>query len=352
MKLEEKLRINIRTRGYSRKTETAYIGWYKKFVRFHGLKHPGEMGADEIQRFLNHLTIRGHVSPSTHRQALCAIVFLYKHVLGRDPGEFKDLAKPARKRSMPVVLSQDEAGALLSGMSGQYYLMAAIMYGSGLRLNECMSLRVKDLDFNRNAIIVRDGKGGKDRVVPMPKAIKETLRAHLVAVRKTHMEDLMNGHGSVELPNALHKKLPGASREWIWQYIWPAAGLSRSPKTGMWGRWHIFDTTIQRAVKAATKRAGIQKRVGCHTLRHSFATHLVENGTDIRTVQELMGHKHITTTQIYVHVVQAGRGVTSPLDNLLSAGLSGREEKQKTARKKYNVISNDSKPGSNLPNAV
>jgi len=274
------------------------------------------MGAAEITRFLNYIAVKRHVSESTQRQAMCAIVFMYRHVLGSEPGEFEALARPKRKKRVPAVLSQDEVGVLLAGMHGQQYLMASLMYGCGLRISECLHLRVKDLDFARTCVVVRNGKGGQDRILPMPESIRGELTGHLKRVRRMHIKDLERGHGSVAMPDALGRKYPRADRDWIWQYVFPAAGLSKCPKSGRIGRHHIFDTTIQRAFKEAVSRAGICKRVSCHTLRHSFATHLLENGYDIRIVQELMGHKSVQTTMIYTHVILASKKVCSPLDVL------------------------------------
>lgn len=311
------LRHAIRVRKYSRRTERAYVGWVEKFIRYHLERKSETIGAAGVTRYLNDLVVRGHVSTGTHRQALCAIVFFYKHVLGRDPGEFKDLARPKRRRRMPTVLSQEEAVRLLGCMRGRYHLMGGLLYGSGLRLMECLRLRVKDLDFERGTVTVQDGKGGKSRVVPLATSLGEGLKKHLVAVRRTHMRDLAMGRGAVELPDALHRKYPQADRQWVWQYVFPAHKFSRCPKTGRIGRHHVYETTLQRHVKRAAQAAKIQKRVSCHTLRHSFATHMIENGYDIRRVQDLMGHKSIQTTMVYIHVVEAARGVRSPLDEQL-----------------------------------
>lgn len=325
VKLEDRLRTAIRAKRYSPKTEDAYVAWYKRFVRFHGLKHPSNMGENEIGAFINNLAVNKDLSGSSINQAVCAIIFLYKQVLKTDVGEFS-IPRQKRNKRMPVVLSQDEVARLLDVMDytpHRDWLSAALMYGAGLRLNECLSLRVKDIDFDRMSLSVRCGKGGKDREVPLPAMVRDRLNQHLKAVRKIHFNDLQHGFGSVILPGQLHKKYPNACREWVWQYVFAADQISTDPKTGHKGRWHVFDTTIQRAVKVAVKKANIAKHASCHTLRHSFATHLVEAGYDIRTVQELMGHNSLNTTMIYVHIVNASRGVKSPLDILSNNGLYG-----------------------------
>jgi integron integrase len=315
-KLSQQLYGAVMVRNYSQKTFQTYWRWVREFILFHDTRHPVEMGAAEISRFLNHLVTVRRLSPTTVRQARCAIVFLYRHVLGREPGEFREVPNPKRNRRLPTVLSQDEVGRLLPCLEGRYRLMGGLLYGSGLRLRECLKLRVKDIDFDRHTVSVRDGKGGKDRTVPLSKALGDDLQAHLREVWKIHQRDLKNGLGAVDLPHALHRKYPKAPRLWVWQYVFPADRLSTDPKTGRRGRWHVYDTTLQRAVKTASRKSGIQKRITCHTLRHSFATHMVENGYDIRTIQTLLGHKSLDTTMIYVHIVEAGRGVSSPLDRI------------------------------------
>lgn len=320
VRLEIRLRITIRARHLSPKTESAYVSWYKQFVRYHNYKHPDNMGAEEIREFLNYQAVQKHVSSSTHRQAMCALVFLYEQILGREKKIFGILDKPKRTKRLPTVLSQDEVMDLLDHMYGQYELMSGLLYGCGLRLNECITLRVQDIDFNRMTVTAR-GKGQKDRSVPLPESLAEDLQIHLKRVKKTYLLDIQKGFGHVALPDALNRKYPGASREWLWQYVFPSHKLSKDPKTGNIGRYHIFDTTLQEKVRQAARKTGIKKRVTPHTLRHSYATHLVENGYDIRVVQELLGHSSITTTQIYVHIANAGKKVKSPLDNLAEKRL-------------------------------
>lgn len=322
-KLLDQLRISIRARHYSYRTEETYVGWCRKFILFHNKRHPKEMGAAEVSDYLNYLTIRRNVSASTQRQAMCAIVYFFRHVIGRDPGEFENLARPKKTKNVPAVLSQDETARLLVCMAGQYHLMGSLLYGAGLRLMECLRLRVKDVDFANGIITVRDGKGHKDRVVPLPASVRPALEKHLGRVRRVHMTELGEGYGSVELPYALARKYPSADRQWIWQYVFPAAKRSTCPRSGAIRRHHVYETSIQRAVRDASRQAEIPKRVSPHTLRHSFATHLLENGYDIRTVQELLGHKNVATTMIYTHVVNVGRRVCSPLDVITGLGGTG-----------------------------
>jgi integron integrase len=275
------------------------------------------MGEKEINVFLSHLAVNRRVSASTQNQALSAILFLYRRVLEREIGDLGDLIRARRPKRLPVVMTRDEVKAVTSLLRGQVWLMAGLMYGAGLRLNECLSLRIQDVDFGANQITVRSGKGDKDRVTMLPEAVKQPLREHLQAVERIHDKDLREGYGKVELPHALNRKYPTAASEWRWQYVFPQKGRWVNRRTGEQGRYHVDESIIQKALKIAVREAGITKRVTCHTLRHSFATHLLEGGYDIRTVQELLGHKDIRTTMVYTHVLnRGGKGVKSPMDSI------------------------------------
>jgi len=314
-RLLDRVREAIRTRHYSRRTERAYAGWIRRFVLFHGKRHPQEMGEAEVTAFLSHLATRRHVSASTQNQALSALLFLYRVVLGRDLGWLDHLVRAKRPTRVPTVLSRGEVTALLGELDGTARLVASLLYGAGLRLLEGLRLRVKDLDFERNEITVRDGKGRKDRVTLLPAAAREPLRRHLERVRRLHERDLARGLGSVALPDALARKYPTARRELGWQWVFPATSHYQDRATGERRRHHLHESVIQRAVKEAARRARVAKPATCHTLRHSFATHLLEAGYDIRTIQELLGHRDVSTTMIYTHVLnRGGRGVKSPLD--------------------------------------
>lgn len=316
--LLERMTAEIRRRKYSIRTEQAYESWVCRFILFCGNRDPEKIGADRIRAFLEDLAVRGNVSASTQSQALSAIVFLYKQVLGRSLDELGDFTRAKRPKRLPVVLERGEVARLLSGIEGTQHLMAALLYGTGMRLMECVRLRVQDVDFEYHQIVVRDGKGQKDRVVPLPARLEQPLRSHLQTVRERHEEDLAQGHGEVFLPDALARKWPKAPKEWIWQYVFPSGRLSVDPRSGKTRRHHVHENGLQKAVKAAAQRAGISKKVNCHSLRHSFATHLLESGYDIRTVQELLGHADVSTTMIYTHVLnRGGKGVLSPLDGLL-----------------------------------
>ncbi len=311
------MRETLRSRHYSRRTEQAYCLWVKRFIRFHGMQHPGEMAEPEINAFLTHLAVRGKVSASTQTQALCAILFLYRRVLGLDIGELGELVRARKPQRLPVVLTREEVRAVLGEMRGQTWLMASLLYGSGLRLSECLRLRVQDLDLSRCEVAVRNGKGAKDRVTVLPESLRVPLRQQLGSAKHVHERDLADGWGRVQLPDALDRKYPGAPTEWRWQWVFPQQTRWSDPRTGEEGRHHVHETILQRAVKDAVGRAGVVKRAGCHTLRHSFATHLLESGYDIRTIQELLGHKDVSTTMIYTHVLnKGGRGVRSPMDGL------------------------------------
>ena len=314
-KLLDRVRAVMRQKHYSMRTEESYISWIKRFVYFHNLRHPDEMGAKEITAFVSALATEQNVSASTQNQALCALVFLYKQVLEREPGEFENIIRAQRPKRLPVVLTRDEVKRVLEKLSGVHWLMAMLLYGSGLRLRECLQLRVKDVDFGYLQITVRDGKGEKDRRTMLPKSVILPLREHLEKVKAIHDQDLKRGFGETRLPYALAKKYPNAGKDWGWQYVFPASRLSKDPLDGVWRRHHIHESVLQKAVKGAVRAVGITKPAGCHTLRHSFATHLLEAGYDIRTVQELLGHARVETTMIYTHVLnKGGMGVKSPAD--------------------------------------
>jgi integron integrase len=314
-KLMDLLSDTLRSRHYSTRTEEAYCLWVKRYIRFHKLRHPADMGEAEINAFLTHLAVREKVSASTQNQALCALLFLYRHVFGYDVGNVGDVVRARKSHRVPIVMTRDEARSVLSKMSGDTKLMASLLYGAGLRLSECLTLRVQDLDFDGSEIIVFNGKGSKDRVTMLPEGLKVPLQAHLARVRSLHARDLADGWGRVQLPEALARKYPSAATEWRWQWVFPQRGRWEDAQTHEQGRYHVDDTVLQQAVKEAVRKAGITKRVGCHTFRHSFATHLLEAGYDIRTIQELLGHKSVATTMIYTHVLnKGGLGVTSPLD--------------------------------------
>ncbi len=313
--LSEVVQEKLRAGHYSRRTEEAYLGWVRRFIRFHGGRHPRELREPAVVAFLEDLAGPGKVSASTQNQALNALSFLYEHVLEEKLGSLGDFARARRPERLPVVLSREEARALLNALDGSMRLIGELLYGCGLRLLECLRLRVKDVDFARLQIIVRGGKGDKDRVTMLPVSVAERLREHLEEVRRIHAKELAAGRGEVWLPEALAVKFPKAPREWVWQWVFPARQLSKDPESGQVRRHHVHENAVQKAVQAAVARARLAKKATCHTLRHSFATHLLEAGYDIRTVQDLLGHKDVTTTQIYTHVMQRpGIGVKSPLD--------------------------------------
>ncbi len=305
----------MRALHLSPRTEEAYVQWIRRFILFHGKRHPLDMGEQEIVRFLSHLATEGKVSASTQNQALSALLFLYKDVLQRQVEWLEGVVRARKPVRLPLVLSRDEAAALLSKLDGVPRLMASLLYGSGLRLMECCRLRVKDLDLKRGEIAIRDGKGFKDRVTLVPATLRQPLEAHLTRVRHQHETDVARGRGAVELPGALARKYPRAPWEWAWHWVFPATRTYYDAGTAQWRRHHLHESVLQRAVKTAIREAGISKNASCHTLRHSFATHLLESGYDIRTIQELLGHSDVTTTMIYTHVLnRGGRGVISPLD--------------------------------------
>lgn len=312
-----KMMVEIRRRGYSLRTEEAYEQWVLRFLFFNKPRAAAELGASEIVRFLEHLAIERHVSPSTQNQALNALVFFYAETLGQPLGDLNSFKRAKRPKRLPVVLTRDEVKDLMAKLNGVDALMAKLMYGTGMRLMECTRLRVKDIDFNYKQIVVRDAKGSKDRVVPLPLTVVELVREHLRDVKKLHDEDLKKGFGKVYLPSALARKSKNANRDWIWQYAFPSARLSVDPRSSKTRRHHRHENSLQKAIKRAAHDAVITKKVSSHTLRHSFATHLIEAGYDIRTIQELLGHVDVSTTMIYTHVLnRGGKGVKSPLDLL------------------------------------
>ncbi len=316
-RLMEQVRQAIRLRHYSERTETAYVHWIRHFIVFHDKRHPEEMAAPEVEAFLSFLATRRRVAASTQNQALAAIVFLYRHVLQKELDQLDGVVRAKRPRRLPVVLSRSEVFSLLAAMNGVPKLMALLMYGSGMRLLECASLRIQDLDFEGQRLLVYEGKGKKDRVTLFPKAVAERLEPHLNHVRRQYEKDIEDDGGWVALPNALGKKLPGAGRDWIWQWVFPATRRYRCPTTKQLRRHHLHETVLQRAIRTAAVEAKIGKRVTTHTLRHSFATHLLDAGYDIRTIQALLGHRSVRTTMIYTHVLNKGPGaIKSPADLL------------------------------------
>lgn len=322
--LLQQLQSNMRLRQMSPRTIAAYTDWVRRYVRFHRLRHPAEMGDSEVRQFLTWLVERRRVSQSTQGQALAALLFLYRHVLDRP---LEGLGKVPRGRAptrLPVVLTRDEVQRVLGHLTGTYRLVAWLLYGGGMRLMECVTLRVKDLDLERREVTIRRGKGAKDRVTVLPAALVAPLGAHLERVRGQHQGDLAGGAGWVELPGALDRKYPSAGRSWPWQWVFPATRRYRDLASGKERRHHLHESAMQRAMTQAVRASGIGKRASCHTLRHSFATHLLESGYDIRTVQELLGHRDVTTTMIYTHVLnRGGLGVRSPADGLVPGGLAG-----------------------------
>jgi integron integrase len=316
-KLLEKYRERLRVKHYSLRTEDAYLHWVRRYIYFHGKRHPQEMGGSEVEAFLSHLATEGRVSPSTQNQALAALLFLYREVLEKELPWMDGMVRAKRPARVPVVLTENEVRALLAQLDGTRWLASSLLYATGMRLLEGLRLRVKDVDFERREIAVRDGKGGRDRRTMLPERLIEPLRSHLARVKVLHERDLAEGFGEVYLPFALARKYPKAGRSWPWQYVFPAGSRSVDPLDGVVRRHHLDEKVVQRAVSHAARKAGIAKPVSPHILRHSFATHLLDGGYDIRTVQELLGHKDVSTTMIYTHVLnRGGRGVRSPLDRL------------------------------------
>ncbi|PPD25591.1 MAG: integrase [Methylomonas sp.] len=313
----DQVRDKIRVKHYSIRTEQAYTDWIRRFILFHHKQHPSEMGAAEVEAFLTHLAVVGNVAASTQNQAKSALLFLYKEVLAVELPWLDGVEQAKAPKRLPVVLTHAEVKDLLGRLTGTSWLLASLLYGTGMRLMEVMRLRVKDVEFARLEIVVRDGKGFKDRVTMLPASLAEPLKAHLEKVKALHHEDLQTGYGSVYLPHALEKKYPNAGREWGWQYVFPSHKLSVDPRSGITRRHHLDEKGVQRAIKQAVRDSGLVKPATPHTLRHSFATHLLQGGYDIRTVQELLGHSDVATTMIYTHVLnKGGQGVTSPLDRL------------------------------------
>ena len=323
----EEVRQVLRVQHYAIRTEKSYIDWIRRFILFHAKRHPREMGETEVAAFLTHLSVNRNVAPGTQEgQALNALVFLYRKVLNRPLGEIQGIVRARKKGKIPVVLTQPEVAGLLSSLEGTHWLVACILYGSGLRLMECIRLRVKDLDFDRLSITVRRGKGDKDRVVTLARELVTPLKRHLESVKTTHERDFAEGYGAVYLPYALERKHPAAATSWSWQYVFPATKRSIDPRSQIVRRHHMDETTVQKAVKVAVRITGINRPASCHTLRHSFATHLLERGADIRTVQEQLGHNDVKTTQIYTHVIgRGGSAVISPLDTIF--GIPAKKAK-------------------------
>lgn len=315
-KLLDRVRHACRVRHYSIRTEDAYAAWAERFVRFHGIRHPDTMREPEVNAFLTHLAVERNVTASTQNQAMCALLFLYGAVLGKPLDELK-VVRATRPKRLPVVLTREEVRAVLGRLEGAHALIGRVLYGTGMRLLECLRLRVKDVDFGLNQITIREGKGAKDRLTVLPSSVVPALKEQLDAVRALHRDDLAAGFGRVYLPAALAVKFPGAAAEWGWQYVFPSAKRSTDPRSGAERRHHLNENAVGRVITDAVRAAGISKHASAHTLRHSFATHLIEGGTDIRTVQELLGHESVETTMIYTHVLgKGGRGVTSPLDSM------------------------------------
>ncbi len=309
--------VLLRARHSSRRTEKSYVAWIRRYIVFHGKRHPAGMGAVEVTQFVSSLAVAGHVAASTQNQALSALLFLYRQVLQVEMPWLDNVVRAKRSERLPVVLTREEVRAVIRELQGPPRLMAILLYGAGLRLLECARLRVKDVDFATNQIIVRAGKGDRDRVTMLPAAVKTDLVRHVEIVKRQHEADLRHGAGWVELPWALARKYPNAGREWAWQWVFPATRIYVDQETGQRRRQHLHESVLQRAVKDAARRAGIAKRATCHTFRHSFATHLLEDNHDIRTVQELLGHRDVSTTMIYTHVLNRGPGgVRSPADRM------------------------------------
>jgi integron integrase len=317
-RLLDQLRTAIRTRHYSRRTEEAYVAWVRRFILFHNKRHPSAMGAEEVNGFLSSLAVDGNVAAATQAQALSAILFLYRHVLEDRLPWLDDIVRARKPRKLPVVLTRDEVRSILGLLDGTPALVAALLYGTGMRLLEALRLRVKDIDFGPGIVTVREGKGAKDRRTMLPASMREPLRARIEEVRRLHRRDLQAGFGEVWLPAALSRKYRNAARELAWQYVFPAGRLAVDPRSGVMRRHHFDESSIQRAVHKAVLESGIEKAASCHTFRHSFATHLLEDGSDIRTIQELLGHADVKTTMIYTHVLQqsGGQSIRSPLDRL------------------------------------
>ena len=320
MKLLDEMRAVMRRRHYSIHTERSYCSWATRYVHFHKMKSRADLkdGERKIESFLTHLARDGNVSPSTQNQAMNALVFLYKQVLKHPLDQTINAERAPRRVKIPVVLTREETAQIITLISGIHQLAAKLLYGSGLRIAECLRLRIQDIDFAMRAVTVRSGKGNKDRITTLPASLINPLKEHLARVKLIHTQDLKNGYGEVYLPNALARKYPHAAKDWKWQYVFPSEKLSTDPRSGKIRRHHLDPSPINKAIAKAVRKAGISKRASAHTFRHSFATHLLQRGTDIRTIQALLGHKDVSTTMIYTHVLQqGGEGVVSPLDDLL-----------------------------------
>jgi len=316
-RLLDQVRGKIRLKHYSIRTEQAYLDWIKRFIRHFGKKHPRDLGAAEVERFLTHLAVEGRVAASTQNQAKSALLFLYREVLGSELPWLDNIQQAKTSKRLPVVLTRAEVHDLLSRLAATNWLIASLLYGTGMRIMECLRLRIKDIEFARREILIRDGKGFKDRVTMLPATLVVPLQEHLKRVKALHRQDLEAGYGAVYLPDALERKYPGAARDWGWQYAFPSAKFSVDPRTQVTRRHHVQDQAVQRAVKQAARDAGLAKPATPHTLRHTVATHLLDRGYDIRTVQELLGHSDVSTTMIYTHVLnRGGRGVVSPIDRM------------------------------------
>jgi integron integrase len=316
-RLYDRIVQTLRVRHYSRRTEQAYVQWIRRYLEFHDHRHPRQLAEREVNAFLTHLAVREQVAASTQNQALSALLFLYQYVLEQPLDRIEGVVRARRPKRVPVVLTVEEVSRVLAHLGGDKWLIAMLQYGGGLRLMEALRLRVKDVDFERGEITVREGKGNKDRVTMLPRAVAAPLQQHLRRVRRIHEQDVAESYGRVELPHALARKYPRANRDWCWQFVFPQARRWRNKTSGEQGRHHLDESLVQRAISAAVRRAGLTKRVTSHTFRHSFATHLLADGYDIRTVQELLGHKDVRTTMIYTHVLnRGGRGVRSPADSL------------------------------------
>ncbi|MCK5131487.1 MAG: integron integrase [Candidatus Sabulitectum sp.] len=316
-RLLDQMHDSLRSRHYSPRTERSYCNWVKRFIYFHNIRHPRDMSEPEINAFLTHLAVKENVSASTQNQALAALLFLYRNVIGREVGDLDGIIRARKPKRLPVVMTREEVKSVLTHLVGDKWLIASLMYGTGVRLTECMSLRVQDIDFSRNEIHIRDGKGAKDRVSMLPESLRKSIQEHLKSVRAIHRKDLVDGWGRVLLPDALERKYTNAPEEWRWQWVFPQKSRWKNQKTDEEGRHHMDQSIMQKAFKRAVCRSGFTRHATCHTLRHSFATHLLDNGYDIRTVQELLGHKDVRTTMIYTHVLnRGGRGVKNPLDSL------------------------------------
>lgn len=318
VKLLDQVRQMIRVKNYSYRTEQTYVAWIRRYILFHNKQHPKDMGEAEVAAYLTHLAVERDVAASTQNQALQAILFLYREVLKQPLPPTIEAVRAKESQHLPVVLTRQEVQRVLSHLSGEMLLVVQLLYGAGLRLNECLRLRVKDVDFGQGLLVIRDTKGREDRTTMLPAAVIPPLQTHLESVKQTHHQDLQQGHGRVPLPHALQRKYPNANREWLWQFVFPSSKLSTDPRGDeTLYRYHRHDSVVQKAVRQAAKTAGLEKRVTPHTFRHSFATHLLEDGYDIRTIQQLLGHKDVKTTMIYTHVVnQRALGVRSPLDSI------------------------------------